>query len=263
MSLISDFNNIADGNNIFDSFKNAFSGYLVSPLNAFGLGGFVFDVEGDAIHNLGTEITDHYTEGNVAVQDHIAVKPKEVTLKNYVGELVYRLDGDTNTLLQTLVQKLTVYSGYLPALAAGASQVKGILDGEQNDVSFSDAINGAVNIWSLVQNLNPPIPRQQQAYQFFKSLMEQKILVAIQTPFEYITNMAIKSISAHQGEDSKYISDFTIVLKEIRTVSSESIAFDFIANQSPINAAQTSDLVNGGKTQGSNADLSVLDGAFK
>ena len=41
---------------------NNFDKFIVRPLNAFGLGGFIFDIEGDATVNLNTEITDHFTE---------------------------------------------------------------------------------------------------------------------------------------------------------------------------------------------------------
>lgn len=244
------FPNDINAVSVFDSLKDAFSKYVVTPANAFGIGGFVFDVEGDSTANLGTEITDHYTEGNFAVQDHISVKPKKFILKQYVGELVYRLDDNTNTLLQKTIQKLTVLDSYLPQLSAGVNQVKTYLDGGQLDLSFSDILNDSVNIWGIAKNLNPPIPRQQQAYQFFKALMEQKILVSVQTPFEYTSNMAIEAITASQPEGSRYISDFTIVLKEIRVVKTKNSAFEFIVDKQPKNGIQSSELLNGGKTQG-------------
>jgi hypothetical protein len=54
---------------------------------------------------------------------------------------------------------------------------------------------------------------------FFKALYEQKILMSVQTPFEFMSSMAIESIIAMQPEESNTISHFTMVLKEVRFAS--------------------------------------------
>lgn len=198
--------------------------FVVTPLNAFGLGGFVFDIEGETSANLNAEITDHYLEDNSAVQDHIAIRPKKITLKSYVGELVYREDSSTDTIVQKVVQKLTTLIAYRPPLTAAAQQAIDIFtNAKLSDLSFgnitSKTVNRATDYWAFVKNLGQSTSRQQQAYMYFKALMEGKFLVSVQTPFEFMNNMAIESIVAIQGEDSKFISDFTITLKEIRTVA--------------------------------------------
>lgn len=204
---------------------NALNNYIVRPSNAFGLGGFVFDVEGETTINLRTEITDHYLEDNTTVQDHIAVKPKKVTLKSYVGELVYRPEDEGATFVEKTVRKLTVLNGYLPQLTTAAQAIKDLnaeditsLIDSVGDTISTQTVNKAVDYYSLARNILNADSKQQEAYLYFKALMEQKILVSLQTPFEYINNMAIESIVAYQGEDSRFISDFTITLKEIRTV---------------------------------------------
>ena len=215
---------MTDINNLIASFNQ----YIVRPVNAFGLGGFIFDVENDTTVYITAEITDNYSEDNSAIQDHIAVKPKRVTLSNYVGELVYRTDESTNTLLQKAVQKLTILGNYLPKLTAGAAQIKSIFESKTNFKNFigSTSLNNVTDLWSTVKNLTPPTERQQAAYMYFKSLCEQKILVSLQTPFEYMANMAIESVVAVQTAESKYISEFTITLKEIRFAKTKTIAFD-------------------------------------
>lgn len=203
---------------------SALNRYVVRPSNAFGLGGFVFDVEGDATVNLKAEITDHFLEDNSAIQDHIAIKPKKVTLKSYVGELIYEPKGNETTFVEKTVRKLTVLNGYLPVLTSAAQSLK---DFNAKDLSSatdiignvtSQTINKATDYFALAKNLLNADSRQQEAYQYFKALMEQKILISLQTPFEYVNNMAIESVTAFQGEGSKFISDFTITLKEIRVV---------------------------------------------
>lgn len=202
-------------------FSDGLKQYVVSPVNAFGLGGFVFDVEGDSTINLSTEITDHYLEDNSSVQDHISIRPKRVILKRYVGELVFQPDQNLNGKVQSTVQKLTALSQFLPTLSKGAEQIFSL---KAEDLSFnklrdsinSKTVNQLTDYWAFGKNLLGQESRQQQAYAYLKSLMEQRILVSLQTPFEFVNNMAIESIVAIQPEGSKYISDFTIVLKQIR-----------------------------------------------
>lgn len=238
--------------------KDSFSKYIVSPLNAFGLGGFVFDIEGDTTINLNAEITDHYIENNNAIQDHIAIKPQKISLHNYVGEVVYRLDNSTNTPVQKLTQKLTILNEYVPILSAAATQTKSLLESKDiigtltnsfNKTNIQSTISSAASLWENIKNLTPTNSKQQKAYMFFKALFEQKILVSLQTPFEFISNLAIESITAMQTEDTKYISDFSITLKKIRTVSSATVAFnpnDFFGKA----ATQIQGVINQGNTQG-------------
>jgi len=251
---------MATSSNLFDQLSQSFSGYVVTPLNAFGLAGFVFDVEGETIHNLSAEITDHWTESNYAVQDHIAIKPKKIILRNYVGELVDRQNNDSNTTLQQVARKLTTIGSYLPKLSSASTQAYNLLNTKKASLSFDDALANTVNIYSIFKNLNPPVPRQQQAYQFFKALMEQKILVAVQTPFEYATNMAIESVVATQPEGSRFISDFSITLKEIRLAKTGSTPFSaaFAKQTDPSNAIQSATEVNAGKIQGVTDDVSNI-----
>jgi len=228
---------------------SALNNYIVRPSNAFGLGGFVFDVEGETTISLKADITDHFLEDNTTVQDHIAVKPKKVTLKSYVGELVYRPEGNETTFIEKAVRKLTVLNGYLPELTAAAQGIKNLnaeditqaIDNAGQNIT-SQTINKAADYYSLARNILNADSKQQEAYLYFKALMEQKIIVSLQTPFEYVANMAIESITAYQGEDSRFISDFTITLKEIRTV--ELLNADVGASQ------YTSEQGSGDKYQG-------------
>lgn len=206
--------------------------YVVAPLNAFGLGGFVFDVQGEGRAQLRAEITDHYTEDNKSVQDHIARRPKRITLSGYVGELVYRSDDNRGqSILQEVTQKLTVISAFLPKISAAATQGQAALADPTNSSltlnSLADALPGAANIYGLVKNTLGAVgtqASQQNAYNYLSACFEQGILMGVQTPWEFLTNMAIESIDATQSEDSAYISDFTVTYKQIRIVASQTAA---------------------------------------
>ncbi len=262
--------------------KQNFGQYVVRPLNAFGLGGFIFDVEGDTTITLGAEITDHYVEDNTAIQDHIAIRPQVVTLRSYVGEVVHYADDSRPTTLQRVTRKLTTINGYLPPITKAAKQLKDLIKVQDSVITTGDigaanrsisalyddarryslntdalSLANATDIWSLAKNLNPPIDKKSQAYMYFKSLMEQKILVSLQTPFEFVNNMAIESITAYESEDSKFIADFSITLKKIRQASTQNAPFDPNKYQSRT-GIQRSGEVNSGKTQGTKVDESIL-----
>jgi hypothetical protein len=196
--------------------------YVVRPLNAFGFGGFLFDVEGETSVDLRAEISDHYLEDNTTVQDHIAIRPKSLTLKGYVGEVVYQGDDRSDQVIQKVTQKLTTLSAFLPELSKGASQaVDAIKSDKLTDFTLEDlelsSVNRVTDYYAFTRNLLPPTSKQEQAYLYFKALMEGKYLVSVQTPFEFMNRMAIETVTARQGEDSRFISDFSITLKEIRT----------------------------------------------
>lgn len=204
----------------YQDVQTALGQYIVTPANAFGLAGFIFGVEGASIVNINADITDHYAEDNSVIQDHIAVKPKRFVLKQYIGELADFQNDSNPSVVQSVVQKLTTLSNTLPALASGTKQVLGFFGGDfpitASSLTQPALLQSASSLFATVKNLIQQPTKQSAAYMYFKALMQQKILVSVQTPFEFMANMAIESIVAIQPEETKQISDFTITLKEMR-----------------------------------------------
>ena len=222
---------MADSNTL-DSLTSDLQNYIVSPLNAFGLGGFVFDVQGENTTTLTADITDHYAEDNKAFQDHIARKPKSITLRGYVGEIVY--DDTNNTasnIIQQVTEKLTTIASFLPVISASTMQI-------QNALASTDSISGlqnlslsdAADLYGMVKNaisgLGGDTPRQQAAYLYFKACWEQGILMGIQTPWEFLTNMAIESVVAIETEGTKYMTDFAVKYKQFRFAQTSSSSYN-------------------------------------
>ena len=243
----------------YELIKDNFDKYVVTPANAFGLGGFVFDVDGETSINAVSEITDHFVEDNSAVQDHIATRPLTVTLGGFVGELSDVVGGDLQDVQQKAVQKLTVVSAYLPVLSTSAAFVKDVIT-DSKSITTDQAINNVNNIYATVKNLNPSATKQQKAYTYFKALRDQKILVSLQTPFEYLPNMAIETLIATQGEDTNTVSTFSITLKQIRTVSTKFVSFN-PSNFQTKSGEQTAPEVDKGKAQGktTSALVDIID----
>jgi hypothetical protein len=226
--------------NTLDALTSSLRQYVVSPLNAFGIGGLVFDAEGDSIANLSCDITDHYTEDNRALQDHIAIRPKRITLRGYVGELVYRPEGNETPFIQTVTQKLTTVASYLPTLSASVSQIKQAVTASTASIIPLTTVS---NLYSVVKNALSSVAgtsSQANAYAYFQAVQSQGILMGIQTPWEFLPNMAIENILAIQGEESRFITDFSVTFKQIRIASTQTIA------ASPTSANPLDSLVQGG-----------------
>lgn len=207
--------------------------YVVSPLNAFGIGGFIFDCEGESTARNTAEITDHYIEDNEATQDHIALRPTKIVLKGYQGEVIYNVPSpDDNTPLQQAVQKLTTISAFLPDLSAVEQQFVAFSPAAVSDVSLNDAANIYGLVKNVIASINGSEARQQQAYNYFVALQKQKMLMGIQTPWVFLTNMAVEEVVAIQDEKTQYITDFSVTFKQIRIAKTQLKAYQYPGNQS-------------------------------
>ena len=185
-------------------------------------------MQGEDTATLSSDITDHYSENNTFIQDHIAIKPKRITLRGYVGELIYNASGQSPTVVQTVTQKLTQLAAFLPAMGAAATQaqaaIASVSGANASGTGTLDALAGAVpaaaNIYGLVTNLLGTVSgdtkNQQSAYQYFAACQSTGTLMGIQTPWEFLTNMAVETIVAIQSEDSIFMTDFAITFKQMR-----------------------------------------------
>lgn len=229
--------------------------YVIRPANRFGLGGFVFGIEGETSVRSESDITDHYVEDNSVVQDHFATRPVQVTLRGYVGELTEEPEVNALSTVQKVVRKLTVLDAYLPQLTQAAQVLK---NGFEDINTLEQVQDEALNLWELTQNLNPAASEQQKAFLYFEALQQQKLLVSLQTPFRFYQNMAIMSISARQPEDSNEVSDFSITLKQIRVAENISVAFDEKSYQGRTDLQQQGQDERG-KAQGKETTSGLVD----
>lgn len=68
--------------------------------------------------------------------------------------------------------------------------------------------------------------------------------MGIQTPWEFLTNMAIETIVAIQPEDSIFMTDFAITFKQIRIADSISVAVSALSGTGS-SAVNPSGAING------------------
>lgn len=194
--------------------------FKVKPVDVKGIGGFVFDYEGDTDVREQAEITDHYLEDNSPANDHIALKPEKITLRGYVGELVVEGGQGLTGALSSIQNKLTTVPAYLGKYTPG--QIGTLQKAVTKAANVANAVDQALsrvnNIVGIFKKASPKLTKQQRAYGALYTLMLTKQIFTVETPYNVHLNMAIESISFLQDETTKFWSDISVTLKQMRFV---------------------------------------------
>lgn len=216
----------------------------------------IFHYEGEQSAQLQSDITDQYIENNSAVQDHIALRPEIITTHGFIGEL----NDVTPKLLEPIkfaTTKLTTISAYEPALSQSAI--------EAYNAAFtayqvaSNAARAAVAAWSSLSGgsgtslidgngitVESNQSKQQQYFQMFYGYWRNRTLFTVQTPWAIFKDMAILSLRAIQGEDTRVISDFEVTFKLLRFASTRVATITTLGVLQGRTNAQYASVVNGG-----------------
>lgn len=190
--------------------KNA----IVRPNNPPpGVAGFVFDIVVEDNVELAADVTDHYVEDNTAVQDHVALKPEQVTVRGLVGEIA--LTQDQQDQVADQVDALPLNEELLPPYTD--VQLQEYAEEALQAQAEEAALTGDQSLLGVFDSSVPlPATKQSRAFAYFYQLWRGRELFTVDTPWGFFTDMVILSLRATQGEETKYISDFTIVFKKIR-----------------------------------------------
>jgi hypothetical protein len=256
-------NNNADAANSFLNFQQTIVAPELKSETSFGSNGvagsaFVFDYCGDVRGELDTDITDHYSESTVFVQDHAILKPRMITLRGFVGELVARPPTGVIALLNTLTGNLTAVSGYLGKYTPGAvATMQKATTQAQNITNKINSIaakgNGLLNLLGK----NVAQSKQARAWAKLETMWAARIPMTVFTPTKVYNNMLIKSVVWTNPETTKYWSEIVITMKEIRTTGAISYKVE-----SETTAQQTELLKLAGQTSGTPASTAALSAFF-
>lgn len=252
-------NTVASGRNYVDDLANK---YIVKPKSTQGIAGFIFDFEEEAEVTLQADITDHYVEDNTTVNDHIAIKPKKITLRGFASELVFEKPKGIQGALQFLQNKLNLLPSYIGDYTSDVQQkIQGIISAAQTATTVIDnAITRTQNIIGLFDKSSPAPTKQQKAYQQLENAWRTKQIFTVETPYEYFPNMAIESVTFMQGND-KFNSDVRITLKQFRFVETILLSPNEV-NFSGRGIEQRQTQIDKGKTKGTNTNPSILRTIF-
>lgn len=200
---------------------------------------FVFAYEGEQSVTLESDITDHYVQDNIAVQDQMSLKPPMYNSYGYIGELDDVLPGYAQ-LLKNTANKLTTVGVYTPKLTITAQRAyQAALFSYQTSRnvvnSISESVSGLGNLISGNSGQSVIGPdgllkkgtaqnKQQTAFQLWYAYWNNRTLFNVQTPWAVYSNMAIQRLRAIQEADTDVVSGFEVSFKQIRTVASISVA---------------------------------------
>lgn len=242
--------------NSADTLNSLTNKFVVSPVFNLGIAGFVFDIPKETRIQLESESTDHFAEDNSAIQDHIALRPNIITTGGFVSELKL-IAADPKESSQKLVEKLVTINALIPVLTNAARSARDAVEVAKTQgatlESLGAATDSGVDIFKAYKALNPPDSEQAKAFNFFRAMRDARQLVAIDTPWGFFNNLEIKTIIATQPENSESVTDFTMILKEFRTVRTQFVPFAADEFQGR-GANQRADVQDQGKAQGKEGD---------
>ena len=202
--------------------------YTVKPLTTEGIGGFLFDYEGKINVELNSEITDHFSEDTTSIQDHIALKPVKLRLHGFVAELVSKAP----TGIAALLGKAQVVMGSVPAYLGNSTpqalqKIQQITTSAQSTLTtLSQGVQRAQNLISLFPGAWSAVNAQAKAFAKLYSMWRSKQIFYVNTPYKLFPNMAIEALSFTQDDETKYITDIMVTLKEIRIAAVQYTTFD-------------------------------------
>lgn len=197
------------------------------------IGGFEFDYIGEERVEAGTEITTHYSENNVFMQDHKAIKPIVITMRGFVAETTFNKRSIVGSIL-SLSSALGALQPYIGAYSRGTSAKM------QAAVTQTDQI---VNQLAQIGNIGGSIVKlvgsfQQskirEAYDKLNALRMAEIPFAVVTPWATFGDnngndlngvslngpMFIENLVMVSPEETRGLADIIVRLVEIRTVNS-------------------------------------------
>ena len=193
---------------------------------------FVFDIKREYKYNLSSDITDHYVEDNVAIQDHIGLKPIILEVTGSIAEVnLYEEDrkvegtfGQDNQFnsLDSFLYRMGSLTSFAPNIINQAADI-------YNTANFVySTVNKMVNFdkrgtsrsgYDYTEKYNEEVikaTRQCDWVKWFTTQWWNRASFTIVTPYGVLTDMYIMDLSASQPENTRYVTNLNIKFKQIR-----------------------------------------------
>lgn len=226
--------------NPLDYAKQVFKGAVdensavVNILSSTGIAGFQFHVPQSEQVRMESEITDHYTDNNSVIQDHIARKPVRITLVGLQGEYFYSVH-QIKDILALVTPTLALVKQFLPKLSPVTMKLKTEYNnqmlsklatntsfGNEKELNFTDKLvssvrTGALNsvdLFKIFQDLYKLKSPQTRAFLFFEALWRCEERFTVETSWKRFDNMVIESVLPIRDNNAD-ITDFTVTFKQM------------------------------------------------
>lgn len=205
---------------------------------------FVFDIKKDYKFTLASDITDHYVESNVAIQDHIGLKPIILEVTGSLGEITLSSSkGKTSNSIaseigqdknipenKNIFNSIDSYLGRMGSLTSFAPNIVNQALNIYNTTKFGySTVNKIINLdkkdstnksgYDYTEGYNEEtIEKTKQFYyiDWFKTQWWNRASFTIVTPYGVLTDMYIMDLNAVQPENTRYITNLNIKFKQIR-----------------------------------------------
>ena len=206
--------------------------YVIPEEAPRGIGGFIFNIVTEDTVELSSQITDHYTENNLSMQDHIALDAPKVTVRGLVGEIESLPPNAEQRSLSIGMADVPDFMAADPSLGKDGtggtnemytSIIKNVSDAynkiekQKNSTINNSALSSVYSVYKQKVPRNTNQSKQEYVFRFFFTAWRSKMLFTVETPWGIFDKMAIERVNVNQGENSRFVSDFTISFKQIRT----------------------------------------------
>ena len=206
-----------------------------------GIAGFVFDINLTESVTHSAQITDHYSEDNTYLQDHIAISPMIISLTGKVGELVWTKLPFTE-LLYAMVDRLTPLGVFKPSQSIQAQQA--IYAYELANFALESARRSLNSLKDVFEG-NETKTKQQNAYNIIEGFFNNRALMTIETPWRTFEDMVIESFNVSQDETTADETTFMITCKQMRFVGIETSPGSLITTRYDNSQIETKGLQKG------------------
>lgn len=205
---------------------------------------FVFDLKKDYKFTLSSDITDHYVEDNVAIQDHIGLRPIILEVTGVISEInLLQTENDERKPqkslqdIETPTDLFNATDSYLSRMGSLTSFAPNLTNQAlniYNSAKFSYALaNKVVNMSKKddshkitqgeFEKDESKIKQTKQCFwvKWFKTQWENRASFSIVTPYDVLHNMFIVEFNATQPENTRYITNISIKFKQIRAARTQ------------------------------------------
>lgn len=205
---------------------------------------FVFDIKKEYKFNLSSDITDHYVEDNVAIQDHIGLKPVILEVTGSIGEVdlasrttKFKSQNENrianeigmNNEKGNIFNSIDSYLGRMGSLTSFAPNIVNQALDVYNSAKFGyDTVSKMINLdkqdkvnsgFGYIEDYDEEtikITKQFNFIDWFKTQWQNRASFTIVTPYGVFSDMYIMDLSASQPENTRYVTNLNIKFKQIR-----------------------------------------------
>lgn len=205
---------------------------------------FVFDIKKEYRFGLSSDITDHYVESNVAIQDHVGLKPIILEVTGSLAEVNLNRAGkkmneanvseeienkNEDFTPSDMFNSIDSYLSRMGSLSSFAPNIVNQAEDIYNSAKFAySTANKIINLnkKDSTQTKSNYIDgydektisqtRQFEKINWFRTQWENRASFTIVTPYGVLSDMYIMELSAVQPENTRYVTNLNIKFKQIR-----------------------------------------------